>query len=359
MFPVGFVNTIAGITEKEAATYNVSTSDQIIAADQYLAGAQTIRGVTTANLSAGNIKAGVTVKVGDAADDDRIAGVAGTFTSDGTAAAGDILNGKISYVNGNKVTGNIPSKAAATYNTSSSDQTISAGQYLSGAQTIRKVTTANLSAGNIKAGVTVKVGDAADDDRIAGVAGTFTSDGTAVAGDILKNKIAYVNGNKITGNIPSLGAKSYSVSTSSVVISAGQYLSGAQTITPMNAYVRVEECGRTDYSSSLHYYDYSIDQRSVSGQPIVYYIEIPISTNGGNHPSQWTNLPVNSNTNKVEIPVRADLLYNGSTVFRAQPLYYNTSGRWIVLLYNQNLNGESFLINTIRVYTFTCMVDYE
>ena len=42
-FPVGFVNTIAGITEKAAATYYTSDSDQVIAAGQYLAGAQTIK----------------------------------------------------------------------------------------------------------------------------------------------------------------------------------------------------------------------------------------------------------------------------------------------------------------------------
>ena len=46
------------------------------------------------NLLAENIKSGVT-----------ISGVTGTFTSDGTAKASDILTGKISYVNGIKVTG--------------------------------------------------------------------------------------------------------------------------------------------------------------------------------------------------------------------------------------------------------------
>ena len=71
-WPLGFVNTIAGITEKAAETYNTSESDQEIAAEQFLTGKQTIKGVTTANIDAGNIKAGVTVKVGDANSAGRI-----------------------------------------------------------------------------------------------------------------------------------------------------------------------------------------------------------------------------------------------------------------------------------------------
>ena len=74
-------------------------------------------------------------------------------TSDANAVAGDILNGKTGYVNGSKVTGNIPSKAAATYTPTTSDQTIAAGQYLSGAQTVQG--DANLVAGNILSGVTI------------------------------------------------------------------------------------------------------------------------------------------------------------------------------------------------------------
>lgn len=74
-------------------------------------------------------------------------------TSDGDAAAADILSGKKAYVNGVKVTGNIQSKAAETYTPGTSDQTITAGQYLSGAQTIRG--DANLVSGNILKNVTI------------------------------------------------------------------------------------------------------------------------------------------------------------------------------------------------------------
>lgn len=74
-------------------------------------------------------------------------------TSDGDAAAADILSGKKAYVNGVKVTGNISSKAAATYTPTTSDQTIAADQYLSGAQTVKG--DANLVAANIKSGISI------------------------------------------------------------------------------------------------------------------------------------------------------------------------------------------------------------
>lgn len=74
-------------------------------------------------------------------------------TSDANAAAGDILSGKSAYVNGLKVNGNIPFKAAATIIPGTSNQTISAGQYLQDDQIILGDT--NLLASNIKKGVSI------------------------------------------------------------------------------------------------------------------------------------------------------------------------------------------------------------
>lgn len=72
----------SGVTKKAATTYHPSTSDQAIAASQYLNGAQTIKAVTH-NLSAGDIKSGVTFKIGDSTDDDCVASVTGTYTASG------------------------------------------------------------------------------------------------------------------------------------------------------------------------------------------------------------------------------------------------------------------------------------
>lgn len=82
-------------------------------------------------------------------------------TSDGTAQAGDLLQGETAYAGGALVTGTIPTKAAATYTPGTTSQSIAAGQYLGGAQTIAGDT--NLRGANIISGVS-----------IFGVAGTLT-----------------------------------------------------------------------------------------------------------------------------------------------------------------------------------------
>lgn len=96
-------------------------------------------------------------------------------TSDANAAAGDMLNNKTAYVNGSKITGNIQSKAAATYTPSGSAQSIASGQYLSGAQSIEAVVCSNLTSANVKNGVTIKVGTATDDDSVTSVTGSLTT----------------------------------------------------------------------------------------------------------------------------------------------------------------------------------------
>lgn len=142
--PKGYHDGTGKITQnlntKGATTYYATTSDQTIATNQYLIGAQTIKKITT-NLAAENIKPGVTVNVNN--------GNSNVFS----------------------VTGNMPSKTAATYYVTTSDQTIASGQYLSGAQTIKKITQTNLTAGNIKNGTTVSINNGSS--NVWSVTGTF------------------------------------------------------------------------------------------------------------------------------------------------------------------------------------------
>lgn len=183
-------------------TYTPTTTNQSIPAGYTTGG--TVAGDT--DLTAANIKQGV-----------QIFGINGTFTSDSNAVAGEILSGKTAYVNGVKITGTIASKGVQTYTPGTTDQTITAGQYLSGDQTIAG--DADLISANIKSGIT-----------IFGVAGNSnvvdTSTGDAIAANILSGKIAWVDGVSVTGTMANNGALgTYTPTTSNQSIPAG-YTSG-------------------------------------------------------------------------------------------------------------------------------------
>ena len=104
------------------------------------------------------------------------------ITTTGYISAGTATNATV------QLTATVTTKAAATITPGTTTQTISAGIYLTGAQTIAG--DADLVAGNIASGV-----------NIFGVEGTYTDDATATASDILSGETAYAGGRLITGNL--------------------------------------------------------------------------------------------------------------------------------------------------------------
>ena len=124
--------------------------------------------------------------------------VDGLDTSDATARDQHIVEGYTAYVQGQKVTGNMPKIGAVTYTPSQSDQIIAKDQYLDGDQTI--LGDENLVTGNIKSGVS-----------IFGVEGNqyvinteWQDNYAASANNMQEGRIAFINGVQITGNVPVL-----------------------------------------------------------------------------------------------------------------------------------------------------------
>lgn len=185
--------------------YMPSTSDITIESGQYINSDLTISG--DADLIPENIKVGTTIF-------DVVGSYEGVDTSDATAIAGEILDGKTAYVNGVKLTGTIPFKTSETYTPTTIDQIIASGQYLSGNQTISG--DVDLVAGNIKSGIS-----------IFGVTGSYagldTSDATASADEILEDKTAYVNGEKITGTYPKITNSGFTPAATDVALPHGYY----------------------------------------------------------------------------------------------------------------------------------------
>lgn len=145
-------------------------------------------------------------------------GGGGIDTSDATALAKDIKQGATAYARGIKLTGSMPTTQGGTITPSTTKQTINGNAYLEG--NIEVAGDADLIANNIKKNV-----------NIFGVTGTYegdldTSDATATAADIRRNKTAYVDGAKITGTIPDISGRTITPNTNQQTISGNGYLNG-------------------------------------------------------------------------------------------------------------------------------------
>ena len=220
----------SSIARKQAAAYTPGTADQIIGANQYLAGPQTIKG--DPDLKAENIKSGVNIFGVDGSYEGS--GSGGLDTSDATAAATDIANGKTAYVNGAKVTGTLPSASRVAYAPSGSSSGDAVVSLITTTPTVGsaykkiRIKAPSLTAPSTKSIVdpsnteifveaaVADFGNATAADVAAGktftstaglkVTGTHqcasgldTSDATAAAADIVSGKTAYVNGVKLIG----------------------------------------------------------------------------------------------------------------------------------------------------------------
>lgn len=231
-------NLPSGQPNLQDKTVSPTTSQQTVTADAGYDGLDeiTVNGVTSAidnNIQAGNIKKNTT-----------ILGVTGTYegidTSDANATSDDIRAGKTAYVKGTKKTGSVPEHKysgmpmGGRY-TDAEQFTpgtfLSSGRYIAVASAVTSgyvgsnfivednklrvgVPNSMLQSAGLITADKIKVGES-----IYGVRGTFTNDATATANDILENKTAYVNGNKLTGT---LGTETKNVTPST----------SAQTITP-------------------------------------------------------------------------------------------------------------------------------
>lgn len=193
------------IPTKSSETYNTSSSDRTIESGQYLSGVQTIKGVTTENISAGNIKKNVVVKVGDDENAGRITNITGTYTTPSSGqnpvVAGAMLSGFSAFVNGgSEVMGNIASQAGKNVYAGTSEQTaVDAGKYCGGNIILKALTQSNLAAANILRGKTISVSNGSSNvfsvsggsNVLKMISGSVSADAVGSAADLETVEKAY------------------------------------------------------------------------------------------------------------------------------------------------------------------------
>lgn len=156
-----------------------------------------------------------------------------------TAAAGDVLTGKIVVTADGKVTtGTMPNNGAVSkvLDTGTTTYTIAKG-YHSGTGSV-KITTEAKTVTPTKESqqVTPSTGKVLSKVTVAAIPSNYidTSEGDATAPDILSGKIAFVGGLKVTGTMPDNGSVAGTMdglTTTSVTIPAGYTSGGAVSLT--------------------------------------------------------------------------------------------------------------------------------
>lgn len=101
----------------------------------------------------------------------KVVSVTPSVTTAGYVSSGTAGNSNV------ELTASVTTQAATTYYPRTYQQTINGSRYLTGTQTFKAVTTSNLTAENIKDGVTIQVGDSDNSGRIASVTGTYDGGG--------------------------------------------------------------------------------------------------------------------------------------------------------------------------------------
>lgn len=230
----------SGVTTKGTTTIMPSTSEQTaVSAGTYVTGDVKVAAMTNGELNAPTVNASGLVMasvatsgyLSDTATKTLQLNTKGATTitpstsaqtaiASGTYATGDITvsampTGALSTPTINESTGlvtagvsssgyldtsktstlQLTTKTAETFTPTTTNQTINAGQYLTGVQTIQG--DVNLIPANIVSGVSIFGVTGTHQ----GGSGTDTSDATATEADIVNGKTAYINGGKVTGTL--------------------------------------------------------------------------------------------------------------------------------------------------------------
>lgn len=180
----------SGITRRSSSDLTASGATVSVPSGYYSSNAS--KAVASGSVTAPSSISGTSATVSTGTNTltlSKTVSVTPNVTTAGYISSGTAGNSSIS------LQASVTTQAAQTIYPSSSDQSIASGRYLTGAQTIKAVTTSNLTAANIKKGVTVTVGDSADADRVLSVTGTYEGGGGST-----KNIQAYIGRASRTAN---------------------------------------------------------------------------------------------------------------------------------------------------------------